>query len=165
MTLRKSAALVGVALIASGCGASEKPVRSQARVAPHVSAAVVFADAPILADGPRTEGEVERTIQANMTEFRSCFEDGLLRDERLHGRITSSIVIEQDGRVSSVAEARDVVPSSARGNLSAGALGRPFPDPQVVDCVHERVKAITFPPHAEGGAITVLHPISFGPEG
>jgi len=109
-----------------------------------------------------TEDQIAETIKLHKGEINQCFEMGLLRDANLRGQIASSLVIEPDGHVSSVGDARGMVPSSSRDAAATGAMGKAFPDPEVVACVHERIRAIQFPPYSETGPVTAIHPISFG---
>lgn len=157
--------VVAAALALVGCGAAAEPRAPKRAVVGRSSAPLARTlEAPLVV-GPRTEGEVEQTIRANMGPLRGCFEQGLLRDPQLHGQILTNIVIERDGRVSSVSDACDTVPTSAQNSAGRGAMGRPFPDQEVVTCVHQCLRSISFPAHAEGAAITVLHPITFGSGG
>lgn len=89
---------------------------------------------------------IRRVIRANFGRFRGCYQDGLLRNPQLAGRVTTSFVIGRDGAVSSVGDA-----------------GTDLPDRAVGNCVRRAFYGLSFP-QPEGGIVTVTYPIVFSPE-
>lgn len=86
---------------------------------------------------------VQRVVRATFGRFRGCYEQGLMRDPGLEGRVATKFVIARDGSVSMV--------SVAEGSL---------PDSSVTNCVERAFFGLTFP-EPEGGIVTVVYPITF----
>jgi hypothetical protein len=84
---------------------------------------------------------VQRVVRASFGRFRGCYEQGLLRDPGLEGRIATKFVISRDGSVAMV--------SVAESSLS---------DASVAKCVERAFYNLTFP-EPEGGIVTVVYPI------
>ena len=107
-------------------------------------------DASVTEEDVRVSGRlpvevIQRVVRQHHRQFRRCYEDGLVRDPDLRGRVVVRLVIGGDGRVSTA--------------LNGGSN---LPDEAVVDCVVRASRAITFPP-PEGGIVTVVYPIVFSP--
>lgn len=88
---------------------------------------------------------IQRIVRANFGTMRRCYENGMMRNSSLSGRVTTKFVIGEDGAVKIVA-------------LASTSL----PDDQVVRCVVEAFGHLVFPP-PEGGMVTVVYPIMFNP--
>jgi len=88
---------------------------------------------------------IQRIVRGRYANFRSCYEQGLGRDPNLIGRVTVRFVIGRDGTVASI----EPVCTS-------------MPDREVVRCITEEYKPLTFP-QPEGGIVTVVYPIMFSP--
>jgi hypothetical protein len=86
---------------------------------------------------------VRRIVRANFPRFRLCYEQGLKRDAKLAGGVTTKFTITKDGAVTKVA--------SAGGTLV---------DAGVRDCVTGVFKTLSFP-EPEGGVVDVTYPIAF----
>jgi hypothetical protein len=90
---------------------------------------------------------VRRVIRSNFGRFRGCYQEGLLRNPSLVGRVSTSFVIGSDGAVSSVSDA-----------------GSDLPDAKVKACVIRAFYGLSFP-QPEGGIVTVIYPILFSNDG
>jgi hypothetical protein len=88
---------------------------------------------------------IQRAVRQNFGRFRMCYEQGLMRNPNLEGRVTARFVIGRDGGVS---------------NVSNG--GSDLPDSSVVSCVVSAFYGLSFPA-PEGGIVTVSYPIAFSP--
>lgn len=86
---------------------------------------------------------VQRVIRSSFGRFRGCYQEGLLRNPTLAGRVTTSFVIGRDGAVSNVGDA-----------------GGDLPDRAVSACVRRAFYALSFP-QPEGGIVSVVYPIVF----
>jgi len=90
---------------------------------------------------------IQRIVRQNFGRFRACYQDGLLSNPDLAGRVVIRFVIGRDGRVSSA--------SVNRATLD---------DEAVTQCLAESFNRLTFPQPA-GGKVTVSYPIVFGAAG
>jgi hypothetical protein len=88
---------------------------------------------------------IQGIVRAHYAEFRRCYEAGLARDAKLHGRVSARFVIGRDGSVSNVSDA-----------------GGDMPDPEVRRCVLTGFYGLQFP-EPQGGIVTVVYPINFEP--
>jgi Ca-activated chloride channel family protein len=88
---------------------------------------------------------IQRIVRQNFGRFRGCYQQGLLRDAKLEGRVVVRFVIGRDGRVSKV-------------KVTGGDLA----DEGVRSCVTRAFYALSFP-QPEGGVVTVTYPIVFRP--
>jgi hypothetical protein len=88
---------------------------------------------------------IQRTVRQNFGRFRMCYEQGLMRNPNLEGRVTARFVIGRDGGVSNV-----------------GNGGSDLADSGVVSCVIGAFYGLSFPA-PEGGIVTVSYPIAFSP--
>jgi tetratricopeptide (TPR) repeat protein len=86
---------------------------------------------------------VEEVLRANDSRFGTCYVRGWKRDPALAGKVTTRILIGQDGSV-----------ESAEDN------GSDLSDREVVNCVIRSIKGVKFP-HPQGGRATVIFPIRF----
>lgn len=87
---------------------------------------------------------IQRIVRKNFSKFRHCYEQALLKNPKLEGRVVVKFVIGLDGKVSSV---------SAGGDI---------PDATVPSCVGKHFHDLVFP-KPEGGIVTVSYPIVFSP--
>jgi Ca-activated chloride channel family protein len=88
---------------------------------------------------------IQRIVRSNYGRFRLCYEQGLVRNPSLEGRVVVRFIIDQSG---SVAHATN--------------SGSTLPDSQVVQCVVQAFPRLSFP-EVEGGTVTVVYPILFSP--
>jgi len=88
---------------------------------------------------------IQRIVRQNFGRFRMCFEQGLVRNPNLEGRVSVRFVIGRDGAVSNVANG-----------------GSDLPDSQVISCIVSAYYGLSFP-QPEGGIVTVVYPIMFSP--
>lgn len=89
---------------------------------------------------------IRRVVRQNHARFRHCYEQGLLTNPSLSGRVGVRFVIGADGAVANVAN-----------------VGSDLPDPRVLGCVTRAFYDIGFP-KPEGGIVTVVYPIVFQPD-
>jgi hypothetical protein len=90
---------------------------------------------------------IQVVVRQNLGRFRGCYTEGLRRDPKLKGRVSTKFVIARDGSVASAADA-----------------GSDLPDPKVVACVVDAFTHLTFA-EPEGGIVTVVYPFRFRPAG
>lgn len=107
------------------------------------------------------EETIREVVRQSFGNFRSCYEEGLLRDPSLTGRVTVAFVINRKGAVST-AEARRA-PKQKQG-AAPPKTGTTITDPAVVQCVLKRFKELTFPAPTRG-TVPVVYPIEFSPAG
>ncbi len=110
---------------------------------------------PVSTDRPQTPGTttngrlapeiIQRVVRANFGQFRRCYEAGLKVSPHLNGRVNVKFVIEADGRVDHVEDAKS-----------------DLPDPKVIACIERGFEELVFP-RPEGGIVTVVYPIIFSP--
>lgn len=86
---------------------------------------------------------IRRVVRQNHSRFRNCYEQALLQNPSLAGRVSVRFVIGRDGAVTHVANG-----------------GSDLPDPKVVSCVTRAFYDIGFP-KPESGVVTVTYPILF----
>ena len=77
--------------------------------------------------------------------MRRCYENGMQRNSKLSGTITTKFVIGEDGAVK-----------------LAAVASTSLPDAEVVRCVVDAFGHLVFP-HPEGGMVAVVYPIMFNP--
>ncbi len=91
---------------------------------------------------------IRRVIQANHGRFKYCYENELVRNPRLSGRIAVRFQINAQGKVSFA-------------NVDSSTMG----NPSVENCVVSRIRGLTFPMPQGGGAALVTYPFVFTPPG
>jgi hypothetical protein len=102
-------------------------------------------------DMPTVEGAldkdpVRRIVRAHINEVRNCYNQGLMKDPQLAGRVTIKFVIEADGGVgSAVVEANELS------------------EPQVGQCISGAVLKWNFPKPRGGGNVIVIYPFVLTP--
>lgn len=89
---------------------------------------------------------IQTLVRAHFGKFRTCYEKGLTKNDKLEGMVQVRFVIERDGTVS---------------HVSAGD-GSTLPEPEVRSCVLHAFEEIHFP-NPEGGVVTVIYPIMLAP--
>ncbi len=87
---------------------------------------------------------VQRVVRQNFGRLRHCYAAALVTQPSLSARVTTRFVIGRDGAVGSAASTGDG-------------------PPELAACVAKAFYAISFPA-PEGGAVSVVYPISFSPE-
>jgi hypothetical protein len=104
---------------------------------------------------------IQKIVRADLSYFQACYDDGLRRDPKLMGRVSTHFVIARDGSVRDVRDAeREPDPF---GWEAPGAPVTPvLPDAQVRACVVAGFRKLAFPA-PEGGFVTVTYPIMFSP--
>lgn len=88
---------------------------------------------------------VQQVVRASFDTFRACYESGLRRDPKVHGRVVTAFLIDDCGDVARVQDAHS-----------------DLPDADVVACVQQAYARLRFPP-PKGGVVTVVYPIVFDP--
>ncbi len=101
--------------------------------------AVVCALATVAAAYP-DKSPIRRAIRAQMGRFRACYENALLKDPKLEGKVVAKFTIGVKG---------DVVDSTATGM------------PPIDSCIADVIKTIKFP--AYGSTMVVNYPFAFAP--
>jgi hypothetical protein len=115
--------------------------------------AVHVVRAPVLRAGATTVSGrlppevIQRIVRQNFGRFRACYEQGLLRNRGLTGRVSVRFSIDHAGTVTQAVDG-----------------GSDLPDTDVVACVARSFTELSFPEPA-GGEVTVVYPIVFSPEG
>jgi hypothetical protein len=135
--MRLTALLVVAALLAA-CGSAPPapPPPKPAAPAP-----------PVNAEGDLPPQVIRQVVQRDSLSMRECYQDGLRRNRRLRGTVSTRFVIARDGHVERASDE------------SGGA----FPDGAVAACVVGRFRRLSFPP-PDGGKVTVVYPLTFSPD-
>jgi hypothetical protein len=89
---------------------------------------------------------IQRIVRQNFGRFRLCYEQGLVGNPALTGRVSTKFVIARDGSVS----------TSALGDSD-------IPDSRVSACVVRSFSGLSFPTH-EGPVLQVTYPLVFTPD-
>jgi hypothetical protein len=93
--------------------------------------------------GELDAGLIRRFMRRNLVEFRTCYQEQLVVDPGLRGRLVVDFTISPEGEVTSV---------------KASGLGEP-----VEGCVANVIRAIRFPKPKSGGQVQVHYPLVFEP--
>ncbi len=88
---------------------------------------------------------IQRIVRQNYGRFRMCYEQGLLKNPNLSGRVSVRFAISREGAVQ-----------------TAQNGGSDLPDSSVVGCVVSAFYGLTFP-EPDNGIVTVSYPIMFSP--
>ena len=96
--------------------------------------------------GRPASNAIQAIMKENHTALTGCYERGLEKNPKLHGRLQLRFVIARDGSLSSVAD-----------------LPPRFPDKSVRDCILQTVSRLHFPA-PDGASVTVVYPLVFSPE-
>lgn len=89
---------------------------------------------------------IKHVIKLNSGRFRQCYENGLLHNPKLSGRVAVKFVIDRSGAVASQVDA-----------------GSDLPDAAVIACVVQAFGGLSFP-QPEGGLVSVVYPFVFNPK-
>ncbi|MFO0737346.1 MAG: AgmX/PglI C-terminal domain-containing protein [Labilithrix sp.] len=84
---------------------------------------------------------VQRVVRQNFGRMRMCYEQGLVRNPSLEGRIAVKFVIDRSGAVA-----------------MASTADRTISDSEVASCVERAFRSMSFP-EPEGGIVTVVYPL------
>lgn len=96
----------------------------------------------VMVNGRLPAETVQRIVRQSFGRFRACYEDGLVRNPSLAGRIEMKFVIDRSGAVATASASAD------------------FVDGAVTSCLTRAYQAMTFP-QPEGGIVTVVYPLVF----
>jgi hypothetical protein len=103
--------------------------------------------ARVVFGGGRLPPEViQGVVRSHYSALRACYEQGLVRDSKLSGKVQVRFVISRTGSISAIA----ATPETS------------LPDADAVQCMLRVFEQLTFPEPA-GGTITVVYPIQFLP--
>ena len=91
---------------------------------------------------------VQFTVRQNAGRFRACYSQGLLRNPKLRGRVTTKLTMNPDGDV-----------------VDAIDGGSDLPDQRVISCIVETFKSLTFPKPPGSYWVTVIYPFMLHPLG
>ncbi|MFO0754850.1 MAG: AgmX/PglI C-terminal domain-containing protein [Byssovorax sp.] len=89
---------------------------------------------------------VQRIVRQNFGRFRLCYEKGLQKNAALGGKVSVRFVIGKDGATQSATDA-----------------GSDLPSKEVVNCVLQTFKSLSYPSPEGGGVVVVVYPIIFEP--
>jgi len=89
---------------------------------------------------------IQRVVRQNFGRFRACYQDALVGDPQLEGRVAVRFTIQRSGKVANV---------DVGGDIAEAEMQR---------CLRRAFAALTFP-QPSGGIITVSYPLIFVPEG
>lgn len=101
----------------------------------------------VIASGRLPPEVIQRIVRQNYGRFRACYETGLRENPSLEGRISARFVVARDGSVATVQSA-----------------GSDLPNANVVRCVIDAYRDLSFPP-PENGVVTVVYPLMLSPTG
>jgi hypothetical protein len=105
--------------------------------------------------------EIQKVVRSNFQAIRACYEGGLRKDPDLAGRVAVRFVIGTDGKVIS-AESVDPEKPAAADPLRSSSPSGSMPDANVVSCVVDLFKKLSFPTPS-GGKVVVVYPFTFSP--
>lgn len=114
-------------------GPTKKPPRGQTR------------EGAVTVTGGLTEEEVRDTLKAKKDAILTCYEQGLVNNPNLQGRITAKIAVGKKGGVMSVTNG-----------------GSDLPDSGVLQCVLVAVSQAIFPP--KGKVSVMTYPVMMSPK-
>lgn len=120
-----------------GHGASGTLSGRSRRSAPLISAAP-------LVMGSLDRGAIQRVIQAQSARIRFVYEQELLKNPGLNGRVAVKLVIDEKGNVT-------------RAEISESTLNSPAMEKRIL----EVIRALKFPPVPGGGTVVVTYPFIF----
>jgi hypothetical protein len=112
--------------------------------APRVTYVTFSGDGAFFIRGRLPPESIQRVVRSNFGRLRGCYEEGLLRNPQLEGRVNVKFVIARTGEVA----AAELGPDST------------LDDPKVTSCIVAHYKRMSFP-EPEGGVVTVVYPVVF----
>jgi hypothetical protein len=127
-------AVLVIAAVAAGCGGSK-----QAKVAD---------PGETDCEPGRCLADVSAAVEQHRPAARQCYEDGYRREPTLQGRLIINFEIDASGAVV---------------DASQSAQGDQIEDEQVVACIADVIKGITFQPSAKGKSTRAFHRYEFNP--
>lgn len=89
---------------------------------------------------------MRRIVRAHLDEVRSCYDEGLLRDPKLEGRIEVRFEVLSSGAVA-----------------TSRVIDNTVADPQVGVCVTAAVRRWKFPRPSDGERVVITYPFMFSP--
>ena len=138
--------------VGSGYGVSSGRGRAGGRLVGHeakppsVCGAGTDRDCVASVTGRLPPDAIQRVVRANQGRFRVCYQDALVRNPTLDGRVAVKFVIARDGSVATAQEGdSSFADASARACIVRAFLGLTFPEPA-------------------GGTVTVTYPLRLSPE-
>jgi len=144
--LRRAASVTSVALVISlvACGGSESPANSGAS-STSTSSATSGAESGNSENiqGGLTANQIRHVIQENIGDIQRCYEQGLVRDPTLEGRVSVSFVIGPNGAV-------------VGSSFVDDSLG----DSTAAECMAAAVRTWTFPRPDPSGPVSVRFPFN-----
>lgn len=127
----------GLLIFAIACGSSPK----------HVDSSPPDDTGPMCEPG-RCLGDVSRAVDDHRAEARACYDKELAHQPKLQGRLIINFTIDPAGNVV---------------ETSQGMQDNQISDPDVVMCVGEVVKKITFAKSPSGKTTRAYHRFEFSP--
>lgn len=106
--------------------------------------------------------QIQSTIRSNYPVFRACYDRGLRNNPSLKGRVVVRFVVVSDGHVSEARALYETVPAQPELPADADPNVTTLPDTEVVNCMVDAYRALTFPPFQDKQA-TVVYPLVFAP--
>jgi TonB family protein len=103
-------------------------------------------EAKVTAKGPIDKDIIRRIVRAHINEVRHCYNQGLVRDPNLAGRVEVQFTVGPTGKVPLA-----VVQQSS------------LEDKNVANCVTKAVRRWTFPKPHGGGHVMVTYPFVLSP--
>ncbi len=91
-----------------------------------------------------TPESIQVVVRAHFARLQRCYDDGLLENPRLRGKVTTTFIIDSEGDVASIANTTDLS------------------DATVVTCIQNGFRDMRFA-KPRGGMVTVVYPIQFSP--
>lgn len=97
-------------------------------------------------DPENAPDQTHEVVRAHLGDVERCQDEGLRRDPGLQGRLETSVIINDEGRV-----------------LGATTIDTTITDMAVLHCLHEAIRSWTFPVPPSGSARRITLPIVLGP--
>ena len=89
---------------------------------------------------------IDGKVREILPDVKTCYDEGLVAQPDLTGRVVIEMVIGKDGMV-----------SSAKSDPEKTTLD----STEVIDCVSEKIAQLEFPPPKGGGIVIVVYPFAF----
>ena len=115
-----------------------------ARTGPDVVRGRVTGAPPAMqGEGHLARGDIQRVINAHISQVQGCYERQLMKDPSLSGKVSFQWVISPSGAVNGV--------RVGQSSLHSG---------EVTNCIQAAIQGWIFP-QPQGGSVTVTYPFSF----
>lgn len=148
--MKKRVSIFALGLMLVGC-ASRHPVGPSPTPAPSATTAAAPPTPGLTSTQGRLAPEtIQKIVRTNLPSMKKCYDEGVTRNPKLRGTVTTKFVIGADGLVQS-------------SEATTDANHPPFPDPKVEACILKTFTALVFP-KPQGGTVTVTYPLVFTPE-